>query len=267
MKRGRGSSGSLFFILLMLATGLLNQFGQHSPSPPATPTEPPLQAASGENPRIHAEAGIALSDGPYLAEREVADKARRWLGTQTPGVISLKLGGHKVTPLAPAVDARLHFINAYLVGYVPDPKAPIWAPLHTLASRKIYQTDLGQYRREEVWQTSYQAMHSERGDCEDHALALADWLIGLGLDARVVLGQVKGGGHAWVVVRDGQRSFLLEATDKRRLRRWAYPLAALHPEHQPRDMFNRTEWWHHPGGPTTDYSDARWKLGATYWRD
>ncbi|MDO9225978.1 MAG: hypothetical protein Q8M09_15350 [Pseudomonadota bacterium] len=103
-----------------------------------------------------------------------------------------------------------------------------------------------------------------RGDCEDHALALADWLIGLGKDARVVLGHGLGGGQAWVVVREGEKTFLLEATDKRRVRRWAYPLAELHPEYQPESMFNRHLWWENSGGLTTDYARDQWVPRAVY---
>ena len=58
-------------------------------------------------------------------------------------------------------------------------------PLYTLAQRKRYQLDAKQYAgRSEVWQTSRQAFFYPRGDCEDHAIALADWLIEMGEDAR-----------------------------------------------------------------------------------
>ena len=262
-KRKQISATDVFIALLMLAIILVSKFSPEHTEPPPQYRQPSL--ANDSHPMDISDVGkIALSSGQALRERDIERGALELFGGRRSGVVYLNWNQRPLTPLASGVDDKMHFVNAYLVGYVPDPKAPPWAPLYVLASRKIYQTDLAQYHREDVWQTSYQAMNSERGDCEDHALALADWLIGLGMDARVVIGKMKGEGHAWVVVREGQRTFLLEATNKRRQRSWAYPLAILHPEYQPHDMFNRTQWWRQSGGPTTDYSDARWTLGATY---
>ena len=67
----------------------------------------------------------------------------------------------------------------------------------------------------EIWQNSRQAYLHTRGDCEDHAIILADWLIALGHDARVVLGNHRGGGHAWVVLFQDGREMILEATSKK----------------------------------------------------
>lgn len=51
----------------------------------------------------------------------------------------------------------------------------------------------------DVWQTSQGAFLKGKGDCEDHAVILADPLIDIGLDARVVLGDYRGRGHAWKI--------------------------------------------------------------------
>lgn len=207
------------------------------------------------------QAGIYLPDGVFVAES--------WARAQIPVaqrgyIVHARFGDRPLTPMAPGLDGIQHFVNAFLVGYVPDAKVEPWRPLYVLAQGKRYQTDFAQYGQIERWQNSFDAMHSQRGDCEDHALALADWLIGLGKDARVVLGQALGGGHAWVVVREGRRTFLLEATDKRHVRRWAYPLAELHPEYRPIDMFDRHLWWENTGGATIDYVGAHWRMRATY---
>jgi hypothetical protein len=56
---------------------------------------------------------------------------------------------------------------------------------------------------------------------------LADWLIDMGLDACVVLGDFKGSGHAWVVVLDETRFFLLEPTAKHKSKRLQVNLFVL----------------------------------------
>lgn len=84
------------------------------------------------------------------------------------------------------------------------------------------------------------------------------------MDARVVLGKVRGEGHAWVVVREGKRVFLLESTDKRRIRRWAYPRVELHPEYRPVDMFNRRDGWRNEVDATADYQGRHWRRLSSY---
>jgi hypothetical protein len=246
-------------LLLLLALFLIQFFGAADEVPVPTPalTAPPPATPTGRP-------GITLVEGGFVYEDELVNEVARMPPDQRNGTLYVRIGQTHLTPLAPDLKGNLHFVNGYLVGYVPDATVAPWVPLYTLASRKTYQTDLDQYRFEERWQNSYEALHNERGDCEDHALALADWLIGLGLDARVVLGKAKGEGHAWVVVNDGDRSFLLEATDKQRIRRWAYPLAQLHPEYVASDMFNRQDWWKNLGSPAGDYQSPRWQRLSRY---
>lgn len=173
-----------------------------------------------------------------------------------------------VTATAAAVDRRHYFVNSYLIGYAPFKVDAFWQPLYTVATRKTYQLDSSQYGAEEIWQNSAQAYLDTRGDCEDHAILLADWLIESGVDARVVLGRYKGEGHAWVVAFMEGEAFLLEATSKRRLRSWnAYPKAALSRYYQPQVMFNRHTFWTNSGSPDTrDYRGGHWLRVSTFSR-
>ena len=172
-----------------------------------------------------------------------------------------------ITMSAMAEDDRHYIVHGYLVGYAPFVTDSIWEPWYTLASRKSYELDDRIYGgRAEVWQTSRQAYQYSKGDCEDHAIALADWLIELGEDARVVVGSHGTTGHAWVVLFRGGREYLLEATNKRLSRSYTrFPLASLQVNYRPRYMFNRSTFWVNEGTEfTTDYSSPAWKLRSRY---
>lgn len=174
-----------------------------------------------------------------------------------------------VTASAPGMDDRHHLVNSYLVGYRPFPTNNIFVPWQTLAQKKRYQLDhVFSKGKEEVWQDSRQAYIYNRGDCEDHAIALADWLIDMGHDARVVIGTYKGSGHAWVVLLKNNRTFLLEATRKKRLNRMrSFPLAKLQTGYQPEYMFNRTQFWKNTGSVhTANYSSSAWVKKSKYRR-
>lgn len=154
-------------------------------------------------------------------------------------------GLENVTASARGLDSLHHFANSYLVGFQPFATKELWIPLYTLAIRKEYQYDHLQYAGlADIWQTSRQAYYQKRGDCEDHAILLADWLINLGIDARVALGTHKGEGHAWVVAVVNNTEYLLEATSKRRQSSWqAMPLAALAEGYEVEFQFNRDYFW------------------------
>ncbi len=65
----------------------------------------------------------------------------------------------------------------------------------------------------EVWKHSRQTWNEKAGDCEDTSILLADVLISAGFDARVAIGWNGNiGQHAWVVVRAGDRQYVLEST-------------------------------------------------------
>ena len=209
---------------------------------------------------------IELANGYRVHEGQVAQALREAGHGETWMAFGWLFGGETVTTVAPGLDRRHHFANAYLVGYVPYEKVDAWVPLYALSRSKTYQFDHDQYPgAPELWQTSREAFFYPKGDCEDHAIALADWLIGLGHDARVVIGKVSGEGHAWVVINDGERTYLLESTDKRPAR--ALPLAAQHPEYQPEAMFNRELYWVNSGSVlTTDYRGPQWQLRSSFSR-
>ncbi|MEM9058288.1 MAG: transglutaminase domain-containing protein, partial [Pseudomonadota bacterium] len=168
---------------------------------------------------------------------------------------------------APGLDNRHHFVNAYLEGFAPFATDNLWVPLYTLSRVKRYAYDHASvtgYR--ERWQTSREAFYYTRGDCEDHALALADWLIEMGEDARVVLGEYKDEGHAWVALfRDGQ-VYLMEATEKYRRRGpQQLTLAAMRPSYRPEMMFNRDFFWFNTGPAlTVKYDGERWVRKSRY---
>jgi len=164
-------------------------------------------------------------------------------------------------------DGRLHFLSSFLSGYAPFKTSETWVPHFVLSRRKTYQKDAEVYPgQRDIWQSSYEAHQNPSGDCEDYAVALADWLIEIGHDARVVIGYRKTEYHVWVVLFQEGEVFLLEATsNKPRFRNLAYPKAALATEYEPVYMFNREKFWVNTGSrKTTDYTSARWSHRSTY---
>lgn len=228
----------------------------------AVPAEPGNDFASPpETRRIRLAGGVELHEGQVAAGLAAGGHSQTWSS------FTWQVNDSAVTTIAPGLDRRHHFANAYLVGYVPFAQVETWVPLAALAQRKRYQFDHEQYPgAPELWQTSREAFFHPRGDCEDHAIALADWLIGLGHDARVVIGTMRdGGGHAWVVLLDGPRTYLLEATEKRPGR--ALPLASQLPDYRPEAMFNRDGYWVNVGSTlTTDYRGAHWQHRSAFRR-
>lgn len=177
-------------------------------------------------------------------------------------VSTVPVGVYALT--AASTSKQLYFANGYLNGFVPYKAESVWPPLALLRTRVNYQKDVIQYEgREDVWQTPRQSYEFTYGDCEDHALLLADWLIGLGYDARIVLGEVQfrgqsRGGHAWVVLFEAGKEYILEATDKMKWNR--LPLASTMPYYFPRYMFNRRDFWSNAGSVyTVRYSGKNWK--------
>ncbi|GHA15863.1 hypothetical protein GCM10008090_26880 [Arenicella chitinivorans] len=164
--------------------------------------------------------------------------------------------------VATGIDHRPYFSNSYLVGFVPFETDSIWVPLATLSMRKRYVLDHVQHGpgMTDIWQNSEQAYYYGHGDCEDHAVLLADWLIGLGYDARVVIGEIPQGGHAWVVLFMADNTYVLEATDKRKPTSINdFIPAARATQYRPRMQFNRTEFWENTGSTmTVDYRDSKW---------
>lgn len=208
---------------------------------------------------------IHTPDGQGLDEAQVEGRLRERGMWGQRNSYSWQIAGRDVALVAPGLDSRHHFASAFLVGYVPHPGVEPWVPLAVLASRKRYRFDHEAYGGADVWQTSRQAYHLPEGDCEDHAIALADWLLGLGLDARVAVGTWRGEGHAWVVLLAGGTTYLLEATHKKPTQ--ALPLAATMPDYRPEAMFDRERYWVNTGSTlTTSYTGAAWELRSRFSR-
>ncbi|MDP2228817.1 MAG: transglutaminase domain-containing protein [Moraxellaceae bacterium] len=239
---------------------------QAKPAPPSgAPAIKPPSPSTTDARHGHARSGTMTHEfSRYeLWESEAAHQLEKQQ-TSSDGVVSISFLREEFAAMAPDISRHFHFVNGYLEGFSPFPVENVWTPLTILARRKSYELDERLYGgRQEVWQSSQQAYHYTRGDCEDHALLLADWLISMGHDARVVLGTVHGNGHAWVILfRDG-REFLLEATSKSPRKR--YPLASLLPEYRPAMMFNREHFWvNTQKRPTTDYSGPHWALRSRF---
>ncbi|WP_299264659.1 hypothetical protein [uncultured Psychrosphaera sp.] len=220
----------------------------------------PLSFASSNN-----QQGVVtyLSDGFSLSEYDMQEAIRQQTSFQhhvNQSLIWKDSFGNDATMTTFGLDQYHHFVNSYLVGIRPFEAENDWLPLYVIAQRKSYQLDQKQYGFSELWQNSAQAFKSLRGDCEDHAIALADWLISEGVDARVAIGKYEGGGHAWVVAFKNSQAFLLEATSKRVGKSWShYPLASLAKGYQASYMFNRDTLWKSLEGYTNEYKSSSWQ--------
>ena len=206
---------------------------------------------------------MQASEGGFrLSEKEIHHLLGQEGLRRSSGIRYWKQGGGPVmAATALGADGEHHFVNAYLVGYAPFEAEDPWVPLYAMGLRLKYQLDSKRYAGiPDVWQTSQEAFFNALGDCEDHALLLADWLIEMGYDARVVVGQHRNQGHAWVVVFGKSDVYLLEATSKRKLKNWKNnPLARMVSDYYGVAMFNREHLWVYSGRqPTPDYRLPAW---------
>jgi len=204
-----------------------------------------------------------------LTERQIQDYLKNLTKKKRAGVWFWWLQNRKIIAASAfGTDNNHHFVSGYLVGYAPFETALPWVPHYTVAMRLRYQMDSTQYGGlQDVWQNSRQAFFNTRGDCEDHALVIADWLIEMGVDARVVLGKFKKSEHAWVIVLMDDQVFLLEATDKLKRKHWRhYPLADLASGYYPKYMFNREYFWVNTASElTTDYTGRHWEMRSRFF--
>ena len=164
----------------------------------------------------------------------------------------------KSTYMGPGIDGKLRPANSYLVGYAPFKTEQLWVPMVALATRLKYKRDFSVFSlRQDAWQTSRQAYRLRRGDCEDHSILLADWLIDLGYDARVVVGMHNWSGHAWVVLFKDGRQYLIEATKKDATPKFR-PVRNKF-AFRPDVMFNREFFWKNSGSKyAASYSSGSW---------
>lgn len=84
-----------------------------------------------------------------------------------------------------------------------------------------YMSDKEQFGQRDYWNTPDGFEKRRQGDCDDFALWTWRQLIGMGYDARFVVGTLGryGAGHAWVQYSDHGRSFLLDPL-RGRLKAW-----------------------------------------------
>lgn len=219
--------------------------------------------------RLQAGEMISVNDASRFHSGSLVQAIERIPGYQmAPNFIWQDRSGAAFAFAARGVDKNYHFANSFMTGFVPFVTEKVWVPLATLAQRKSYQLDHLRYGRKwtDVWQNSEQAYLNTHGDCEDHAIILADWLVGLGYDARVVLGELPEGGHAWVLLRYEGAEYVLEATSKRRPRSiMDFKLARYASEYRPRFMFNRDTFWENTGTSfTTRYSGSNWRIQSRF---
>jgi len=163
----------------------------------------------------------------------------------------------------PASNDRNYFTPGFLNGYKPFEIENSWLVPQAIAMRTRYRLDEKQFRYSEVWQTGKEFWYRRRGDCEDHAILLADWLIEMGLDARVVTGKTRDGYHAWTVLLKEGKAYVFEATDKTppRIPPEQYSAKDLFPER----MFNRDKLWYNTEPFTNlNYLSDKWVLVSKF---
>ena len=178
-------------------------------------------------------------------------------------LILRRLWNQTVGIMAQGSNARFYYANGFFQDFVPFKVANVYNAMNFIAQRLRYQFDEKLFAgRKEIWQTSKEAYVRMRGDCEDHAILLADWLMSLGYDARVVVGTYKGGGHAWVVWFNKGEAYIIEATNKRKRR--FYPLAGSMYEYQASYMFNKNSFWERSKKNITDDYQTGWDKRADF---
>ncbi|UFS63572.1 transglutaminase-like domain-containing protein [Sulfurimonas sp. HSL-3221] len=177
---------------------------------------------------------------------------------------SQRLNKKPVAYFAYGRDLKAYYANGFFKHFIPFSVDSKWSAMHHISRHMHYVRDEQQFKGyAEIWLSSEEAYLSGRGDCEDHAILLADWLEGIGYDARVVFGTYKNEGHAWVVVFEAGNTYLLEATAKRV--KSSFPLASALPNYHPKGMFNDRYIWYNYGSPlTTAYTGGQWIRTARF---
>jgi hypothetical protein len=116
-----------------------------------------------------------------------------------------------ITPQDPSVQA----VAAALVeklGQDDSPAARLREAYNFVTLNVRYVLDMTQYGYEEVWAMPDETLKRRMGDCEDLSFLLCSLLRALGVPARVVFGEYKGVGHAWVEASVDGTGGILEST-------------------------------------------------------
>lgn len=122
-----------------------------------------------------------------------------------------------------------------------SPEDRILAMWQRVADRCEYEFDHERSFEREVWKLPSETWNERAGDCEDTSLLLADALISAGFEARVAIGWNGNiGQHAWVVVRVGDRQYVIETTLQDRITRANLTRASEVADfYQPEQLFDR----------------------------
>lgn len=124
-----------------------------------------------------------------------------------------------------AVDThqRFHYVNEYLTGFEPtahfsnrlsrlEELLTVWKAV--IKGIRYVPDSADSDPDNDAWQIAPETQKLGKGDCEDSAIYLADWLLARGFEARVCVGRcAEMGGHAWVIVRLNGKCYLLESTN------------------------------------------------------
>ncbi len=181
--------------------------------------------------------------------------------------------------LAVDTKGRIRRATEFLEGFaVPSPQPgkvsgaeeTILSLWRTVADRCEYELDQDRAKdsgggEREVWKMSSETWAEASGDCEDTSILLADVLIEAGYDARVAIGWNGNiGQHAWVVVRAGEKQYLLETTLQKAIgREDLVEVAAVASFYQPEQLFDRERIYFTTARPerfTKDYfAKELWK--------
>lgn len=120
--------------------------------------------------------------------------------------------GDFITPNDPAVQAVAREIVAKL-GENDSQASRLREAYNYVTASIQYVMDTRAFGFEEVWQKPSSTLQRRIGDCEDTSFLLCSLLQALGIPSRVVFGEWKGQGHAWVEAGvDGAGSGILEST-------------------------------------------------------
>jgi len=140
-----------------------------------------------------------LKDGEYEVRLELRTSSTVWDTFDDNFTIDFPRYGFGdyvrfyVTPNDPTVQTRMNIIGKNvnsLYGWVGD--------------NVQYEYDSDVYGVSDYWQLPYETLSLKTGDCEDQAFLLCSLIRASGTSANnvfVALGEIDGGGHAWVILK------------------------------------------------------------------
>lgn len=116
-----------------------------------------------------------------------------------------------ITPGDPQVQAVVRVIIEKL-GVEDTPSSRLREAYNYVTLNIRYVLDVKQWGYPEVWAMPDETLKRGLGDCEDLSFLLCSLLHALGVRSRVVFGEWKGRGHAWVEAWVDSTGGILEAT-------------------------------------------------------